>query len=196
MPEEFPKTRAEARKTGSMFYFTGKPCVRGHVAKRYTKIKMCVLCASERNKKSYEDDKDNRKIAFQNYYERNRDHRKIEFRAYYAENREVLISKSLKRVSDNPDLARVSHQNYRSRSKNAEGRHTSADLAKIRKLQNDRCACCLSKLHGSGHLDHIKSLARGGSNYPSNLQFLCGPCNISKHARDSIEFMQSRGWLL
>ena len=40
---EYPKTRAEAKKTGNKYYFTGQPCVRGHVALRKTKG-ACVEC--------------------------------------------------------------------------------------------------------------------------------------------------------
>jgi hypothetical protein len=40
---EYPKTRAEAKKTGNKYYFTGLPCVRGHIALRKTKG-ACVEC--------------------------------------------------------------------------------------------------------------------------------------------------------
>jgi len=36
----------------------------------------------------------------------------------------------------------------------------------------------------------------GGANDRANLQLLCGSCNKSKHAKDPIDFMQSRGFLL
>ena len=42
----------------------------------------------------------------------------------------------------------------------------------------------------------IKPLARGGTNQRTNLQLLCPPCNLSKSAKDPIDFMQSRGFLL
>jgi 5-methylcytosine-specific restriction endonuclease McrA len=32
-------------------------------------------------------------------------------------------------------------------------------------------------------VDHIRPLARGGSDHPSNLRASCGPCNQSKGAR-------------
>lgn len=41
-----------------------------------------------------------------------------------------------------------------------------------------------------------KPLARGGTNQRTNLQLLCPPCNLSKSAKDPIDFMQSRGFLL
>src|SRR5689334_5463261 len=37
-------TRAEAKAASLPRYFTGKPCKHGHVAERYTSIKICVSC--------------------------------------------------------------------------------------------------------------------------------------------------------
>ena len=31
------------------------------------------------------------------------------------------------------------------------------------------------------HIDHIKPVAKGGTNDPSNLQILCEKCNLAKH---------------
>ncbi len=43
---EHPKTRAEAKALGAKFYFTGEPCVRGHIALRKTKGS-CLECVKE-----------------------------------------------------------------------------------------------------------------------------------------------------
>jgi hypothetical protein len=51
-----------------------------------------------------------------------------------------------------------------------------------------RCALCLRDITGllaSGkeqHIDHIVALANGGTNDPTNLQYLCPSCNLAKHA--------------
>ena len=39
-----PATRAEARAMGSARYFTGKPCINGHVDERQTKSGHCLAC--------------------------------------------------------------------------------------------------------------------------------------------------------
>jgi hypothetical protein len=41
-----PKNRAEALASGSLHYYTGKPCRRGHLAMRYASGKQCVLCGN------------------------------------------------------------------------------------------------------------------------------------------------------
>jgi hypothetical protein len=38
---------SKAIEAGDMFYFTGKPCKRGHVAPRYTKTHSCLNCGKE-----------------------------------------------------------------------------------------------------------------------------------------------------
>jgi hypothetical protein len=41
-------SRSEARARGLTFYWTGKPCKRGHIAKRYASDSSCVTCAVDR----------------------------------------------------------------------------------------------------------------------------------------------------
>jgi 5-methylcytosine-specific restriction endonuclease McrA len=67
----------------------------------------------------------------------------------------------------------------------------------LMKAQRSICPACRATLaKGNYHLDHIKPLARGGTNHQTNLQLLCPPCNLSKSAKDPIDFMQSKGFLL
>ena len=47
--EKIPKTHKEAVATGSLYYFTGKSCLCGHVARRFTKNRNCEECLRFRN---------------------------------------------------------------------------------------------------------------------------------------------------
>lgn len=87
-------------------------------------------------------------------------------------------------------------RNRRARMREAEGTHSADDIVRIRKAQKDRCASCRAKLNGAGHVDHITPLIAGGSNWPNNLQLLCEGCNLSKGAKDPLDFNRSRGFLL
>jgi len=69
-------------------------------------------------------------------------------------------------------------------------------VPKIGRLQKWRCAICRASIRRGYHLDHIMPLARGGAHKPSNLQLLCGPCNLRKSDRDPVIHMQSLGRLL
>lgn len=40
--------RKSAMKTGVVHYYTGIPCKRGHVAKRYTNTSNCTECMKEK----------------------------------------------------------------------------------------------------------------------------------------------------
>jgi hypothetical protein len=40
----YPKTRPEARKARETHYYTGKPCVHGHKATRFTSTGACSEC--------------------------------------------------------------------------------------------------------------------------------------------------------
>lgn len=44
-------TQKEARERGLPTYFTGKPCVRGHITYRYTKNGVCNQCSTEFSKR-------------------------------------------------------------------------------------------------------------------------------------------------
>jgi 5-methylcytosine-specific restriction endonuclease McrA len=41
------------------------------------------------------------------------------------------------------------------------------------------------------HLDHKEPLSKGGSDNADNLQWLCAPCNVSKHAKPYAEWLTS-----
>lgn len=45
---ELPRTNKTAAKLGLDFFFTNKPCVRGHLTKRYVKGGNCIECVRER----------------------------------------------------------------------------------------------------------------------------------------------------
>jgi 5-methylcytosine-specific restriction endonuclease McrA len=96
----------------------------------------------------------------------------------------------------NRDKFRAYRARRRAMEVAASGTHSGADIADIRRLQRDRCAVCRTRLRGGGAVDHIKALAKGGSNDRANLQLLCKPCNSRKRAKDPIDFMQELGLLL
>jgi hypothetical protein len=89
------------------------------------------------------------------------------------------------------------HDKRRSeRARAAEGTHTDEDVFKLLNLQKHKCANCKCCVKKSYHLDHIMPLAKGGSNWPSNLQVLCPSCNMKKSCKDPIVWAQENGRLL
>ncbi|MBC7680751.1 MAG: HNH endonuclease [Ferruginibacter sp.] len=72
----------------------------------------------------------------------------------------------------------------------------SGTVSRIGMLQRWMCAICTAGIKGKFHADHITPLARGGKHEPLNIQLLCPTCNVRKSAKDPIDYMQSRGFLL
>jgi 5-methylcytosine-specific restriction endonuclease McrA len=63
-----------------------------------------------------------------------------------------------------------------------------------------RCVFCHADLSGLlsldqvDHFDHIVPLARGGVNDPTNIQLLCGPCNLQKSASEARTGLRYPAW--
>lgn len=79
-----PKTREDAKKTGSKYYFTGQPCKHGHIAARKTKG-ACVECLKVEWAKGNE----TRAEYFREYNKR--EDVKDRKNEWYQENREAVI---------------------------------------------------------------------------------------------------------
>lgn len=78
-------SRAEARGTGNLHYFTGKPCINGHIASRYVSTQACVECnamRSRQKKEWYQANRDRVLERVKSHYEANRDE-KIEYACRY-----------------------------------------------------------------------------------------------------------------
>jgi hypothetical protein len=97
---------------------------------------------------------------------------------------------------NNPEKCRTYVRNRRARIRNCQGSHTDEDVANIYKLQKGKCAGCNKPLGDKYDVDHIKPLIQGGENNPRNLQLMHAYCNRSKGAKDPIQFMQEKGFLL
>jgi hypothetical protein len=180
----YPATREEAKRTGVKYYFTGKPCSRGHVALRKTKG-CCVECMKE----DWVTDNERRKAlpkseaskaAGRRYYERNKD--AVIARADARPEGEKRTHKKKHRL-ENPDYYKVLC-NARRR------RHREATPAWLTKEQKDNIkqlyieAQKLTKLTGVRYeVDHIIPLTNDsvcGLHVPWNLQVIPKLENLKK----------------
>ena len=78
----------------------------------------------------------------------------------------------------------------------AEGSFTEAEVGQLHAKQRGRCIYCRTKLGDRFHRDHIEPLARGGSNYITNIQLLCPSCNARKRSTDPLLFAAKQGLLV
>ena len=53
---ELPTTRADAKRAGLTRYFTGQPCINGHICVRHTQSGHCLQCDRDRAKVRLTDD--------------------------------------------------------------------------------------------------------------------------------------------
>jgi 5-methylcytosine-specific restriction endonuclease McrA len=216
-------TRKQAKASGLKYYFTGKPCKHGHIAKRNTIDGGCYDCCLKQSR-AWKARNQERVIKYAtDWAKANPEKVKERDRRRYAKNPKAWQAKVARWVLANkeqflaarrawcsrnkPKLRAVQRKIYwknpakyaaKSHIRRANGRFTSLDIMRIRRLQKDRCAMpfCRKNLCGKGQIDHIKAVASGGSNEPKNLQLLCTACNARKSAKDQIDFLQGFGLLL
>lgn len=82
--------RKAAKDSGESRYFTGKPCLRGHISPRVTSSGMCIECRRIRDRKYHHDNPSRPQLKAKKYYARNSDAIKACTRSWYSksENRE------------------------------------------------------------------------------------------------------------
>lgn len=106
------------------------------------------------------------------------------------------IRRTLKWQAENPEAVRAIAHTRRAREAGAEGTHTAEDIKRIGEAQGWKCHWCKKPTRHCYHVDHIVPLAKGGSNWPSNLAVACPACNLRKQASDPVAFAQRLGLLL
>jgi 5-methylcytosine-specific restriction endonuclease McrA len=83
----------------------------------------------------------------------------------------------------------------KAKKRDAVGSHTREDIIRLYFQQKHKCVVC--RVHiDMYHVDHIMPLSLGGSNAIGNIQLLCPTCNLQKHTKHPVDFMQERGFLL
>jgi 5-methylcytosine-specific restriction endonuclease McrA len=117
-------------------------------------------------------------------------------REHRRKNRPYFLAIERRWVAKNRDKIKTKNRNYDARKLGASGSHTVEDVAEIIKAQKSKCGYCRVKLGKSYHVDHIIALSKGGANSRSNLQILCGACNVRKWSHDPIDFANSIGLLI
>jgi 5-methylcytosine-specific restriction endonuclease McrA len=151
--------RSLAKVAGKSHYFTGAPCIRGHIDRRQTSNGNCVGCDALKVRDSAGD------------------------AAYRLKHHDKVRAANVKWYAANRDRYSLYVRNRRVRMLGAAGTHNQKDIAELFKSQSGACAGCACCLAAGWHVDHVMPLVLGGSNWPSNLQLLCPACNLRKGAK-------------
>lgn len=184
--DALPASNKAALAAGATRYFTGMPCLRGHISIRAIGGS-CIACKSE-DGRSHEN-----RVACKSRYHTNKQPYIERAKKWMEANREKAYSSARKWNRANPEVQRACVLNRRAKIK-LDGGISGKDIRMIVARQRGRCASCGKPAKLA--MDHIMPLALGGDGGVKNLQGLCKPCNGSKHAKHPIDFNRSRGLLL
>lgn len=186
--------REEARELGLKRYFTGEPCIHGHIEERLVSITMCVGCGREHRARWTAANPNGPKIAAHKSYLKHKDKVNQKVKDRRARDPEYDLRRTRARRAIDPDYRKQYNRDWRAANPDkvrgwwkarralkhkAGGTYTEQDLFVIFVAQHGLCVCGASLLDSTTE-DHIVPLKRGGTNWPSNIQLLCQPCNDSK----------------
>lgn len=181
---EYPNNRKEAQKLGIKYYYTGQPCIRGHVALRKTKGS-CVECMKEdwvkdNAKRSEKPKSEASKAAGRRYYEKNKAAVKARANARPLEERRKHKQNY---KSTNPELYKALTSVRKRRHRDATPRWITAGH-KLAMRQLYLQAMELTKLTGERYVvDHIVPLISDevcGLHVPWNLRVITQEENLKK----------------
>lgn len=176
-------TRKAALAIGEKQYFTGKPCIKGHVANRRAKTGECLACRAEflvewRSKNPHKVKEHN-----DTQHERHADKLSARSRKFHADHSDIVNAK--KRIYQKANLHIYAKSG--AKRKAAKLQRTPSWLTEIdyERISNEyKLASILTKVTGSAwHVDHIIPLQGkmvSGLHVPSNLRVLPAKDNISK----------------
>ena len=180
---------------GNDFYENGKgckQCARNSCKAYYLQNKEMF---SEKHKKYVINNIEHLKKYQKEYNIKNKNKAQERGKIYRKLNNEKVMLEKKKWHLNNPFARREHEANRRIRKLSGTGRLSKDIVGKLLVLQKTKCPVCKNKLT-KHHLDHIMPLKLGGSNTDNNFQLLCPQCNMQKHAKHPVDFMQEKGYLI
>ena len=149
----------------------------------------CKLCAKKRAQAWYAANRARAKARRAEYWEAHRDQLLAAKARHRAANIEKLRAGMRAWKAANPEAVRADVAKYKARRKAAPGKITAKEILGKYAEQRGTCFYCPQSLaHGNYQLDHYMPLAKGGTNYPSNIVLACPTCNNAKRAKLPSEF--------
>lgn len=152
---------------------------------------ICLECNRDNLRRWRRDHPDRSCAGSRRYYLANRDDAVRKRKEWTARNYERQREAIAAWNQQHPEKLREYSQRRRARKVGAEGSFTAADVERLFAEQSGRCFYCGIALDQSYEIEHKTPLARGGSNWPSNLCCACKPCNRAKRTRTAEEFMRT-----
>ncbi len=134
-------------------------------------------------------------------YQRHKEKRRKDSREYHQKNREKRLDYAKKYSEKNSERIKITQKAYR---ESENGKKVRCLLQKIRHAKRMRtkgnfdlaawkelikkvkgiCPCCKEYFGDKLTVDHKKPVSRGGTDDISNIQPLCGLCNMRKYTKE------------
>lgn len=186
-------TRSKAKLAGLNKYFTGKPCVWGHISQRETCSGQCLECSKIRRAKPSSIEK--AKARTKAHYAKNRQKKLDAAKNPSDERRKQLALNTARWRKNNPEKARANRRASQALRRAKGAGVTPEEMRKWVDLQKKICYWCGVKCEKNYHVDHYQPLALDGRHAVENLVISCARCNLRKRAKDPYEFAATVGRL-
>lgn len=216
-------TRAQAKDLGLTRYFTGKPCIHGHLSEKMTSTATCKKCMDLYVIENKEKIKLKKHLSYKNnkeivnaknlvYRQKNREKINKKSKEYYLLNKEEIRkrskiyyqkdpSKAINRYKEwclnNREKVRISASKRKAKRRCLlVGSFSIKEIRNLKSMQKSKCINCFSSIEEKYHIDHIMPIKLGGTNNIKNIQLLCPTCNIRKAAKHPNDWALENGRLL
>jgi len=135
----------------------------------------CKVCRNPYFKNWQTHNRDKTRAASQGWKKRNPDRVKAYSARYYADNKEEMRAKFKAYMT--PERNSYYLRLRRDRKRGAKGRCTFVQLQARIDYYGGLCWICKAPMEA---IDHVKPLAKGGTEWPANLRSICTSCNSVK----------------
>lgn len=167
------KAKARARKYMARL---DKKVIQERSRKRYLKNRDKVIAKSKEYIALHPEVK---KKATQNYLKSHAEQIKARNKKYKDEHRERYRFLGNKWAKEHPERRRLDAHTRRTKLNNADGKYSLKEWHDLCQQYDNKCLCC-ERTDVLLTVDHVIPISKGGSNFISNIQPLCRPCNSTK----------------
>lgn len=186
-------TRKAAKAAGLKYYYTGKPCKRGHIDKRFVCSFWCMTCGREKASEAFRSLTPEKREA-RREYERRRwqdpafRKQMLKYRQHPDELRKQRVRN---RVWKKANRASCTDRQNKRNATLYTATIEDVSLEYLFKRDQGRCQLCGYELSmdtkrpdpRAPTRDHIIPLSKGGTHERKNLQLACDVCNVRKSNR-------------